>query len=84
MPAIPEEVREATREGVKIHDLACPARILGRGGKATAMEFVSLTLKRKPRQDTVRYTKRFTIQGYCGYDHRSHRAKGRSERIEGI
>ena len=43
MPAIHEEVREASREGVKIHDRACPARILGREGKATAMEFVSLT-----------------------------------------
>ena len=43
MPAIPEEVMEASREGVKIHDLACPARILGKVGKAIAMEFVSLT-----------------------------------------
>lgn len=42
MPAIPEEVREAVREGVRIHDLARPTRILGKGGKATAMEFVRL------------------------------------------
>jgi NADPH-dependent glutamate synthase beta subunit-like oxidoreductase len=48
MPAIPEEVREAVREGVKIHDLARPARILGREGKATAMEFVSLTSSGSP------------------------------------
>jgi NADPH-dependent glutamate synthase beta subunit-like oxidoreductase len=48
MPAIPEEVREAVREGVKINDLARPARILGREGKATAMEFVSLTSSGSP------------------------------------
>lgn len=43
MPAIPEEVREASREGVKIHVLACPVRILGKEGKAIGMEFVMLT-----------------------------------------
>lgn len=43
MPAIPEEVKEASREGVEIQVLASPARILGRGGKAIGMEFVKLT-----------------------------------------
>jgi len=43
MPAIPEEVTEASRDGVKIHGLASPTRILGKGGKAIAIEFVRLT-----------------------------------------
>ena len=43
MPAVPEEVMEASREGVKIHDLACPARIIGKAGKVIAMEFTRLT-----------------------------------------
>ena len=42
MPAIPEEVTEASREGVKIHNLARPTRILGKAGKVTAMEFANL------------------------------------------
>jgi NADPH-dependent glutamate synthase beta subunit-like oxidoreductase len=42
MPAIPEEVTEASREGVKIHNLARPTRILGNAGKVTAVEFVNL------------------------------------------
>jgi NADPH-dependent glutamate synthase beta subunit-like oxidoreductase len=42
MPAIPEEITEASREGVKIHNLARPTRILGKAGKVTAMEFVNL------------------------------------------
>jgi len=42
MPAIPEEITEASREGVKIRNLARPTRILGKAGKVTAMEFVNL------------------------------------------
>jgi NADPH-dependent glutamate synthase beta subunit-like oxidoreductase len=44
MPAIPEEVDEAIREGVEIHFLAAPVRILGRGRKATGMECVRMKL----------------------------------------
>jgi NADPH-dependent glutamate synthase beta subunit-like oxidoreductase len=43
MPAIPEEVKEAIREGVKIHTLASPLRILGKGKKAIGIEFVRLS-----------------------------------------
>ena len=44
MPAIPEEVDEAIREGVKVHFLVAPVKILGRGKKATAMECVRMKL----------------------------------------
>jgi hypothetical protein len=39
MPAIPEEVDEAVREGVKIYPLATPVKIIGRGEKAIGIEF---------------------------------------------
>jgi NADPH-dependent glutamate synthase beta subunit-like oxidoreductase len=38
MPAIPEEVDEAVREGIRIHFLASPVRMIGRGGKAIGIE----------------------------------------------
>ena len=44
MPAIPEEVEEAIREGIEIHFLASPVRILGRGEKAVGMECVEMKL----------------------------------------
>jgi NADPH-dependent glutamate synthase beta subunit-like oxidoreductase len=44
MPAIPEEVDEAIQEGVKIHFLASPVKIIGRGGKAVEMECVRMKL----------------------------------------
>ncbi len=44
MPAIPEEVEEAIREGIEIHLLASPVRILGKGERATGMEFVRMKL----------------------------------------
>lgn len=44
MPAIPEEVEEAIREGVNIHLLTAPARVVGRGGKAVGMECVRMRL----------------------------------------
>jgi len=44
MPAIPEEVDEAIREGVEIHFLAAPVKIHGRGRKATGMECVRMKL----------------------------------------
>ncbi len=44
MPAIPEEVDEAIREGVKIHLLASPLKITGKGGKAVGMECIRMKL----------------------------------------
>jgi NADH-quinone oxidoreductase subunit F len=44
MPAIPEEVGEAIREGVEIHFLVAPVKILGRGRRATGMECVRMKL----------------------------------------
>jgi heterodisulfide reductase subunit A len=44
MPAIPEEVDGAIREGVKIHFLASPIKIIGREGKAIGMDCVRMRL----------------------------------------
>jgi len=44
MPANPWEVIEAEREGVRIHFLAAPTRILGKDGKVTGMECVRMEL----------------------------------------
>jgi NADPH-dependent glutamate synthase beta subunit-like oxidoreductase len=44
MPAIPEEVEEAMREGIKIHFLASPVKIMGRGEKTIGMECVRMRL----------------------------------------
>ena len=44
MPAIPEEVEEALREGIKIHFLASPVKMIGRGRKAIGMECVRMRL----------------------------------------
>lgn len=44
MPAIPEEVEEAIREGVKIHFLSSPLKIMGKGGKAVGMDCVRMKL----------------------------------------
>jgi heterodisulfide reductase subunit A len=44
MPAISEEVEEAIREGVKIHFLASPIKINGRGRKATGMVCLRMRL----------------------------------------
>ncbi|NLC76790.1 MAG: NADH-quinone oxidoreductase subunit NuoF [Clostridia bacterium] len=38
MPALPEEIREAEREGITIHPLVNPKAILGAGGKVTGVE----------------------------------------------
>jgi len=40
MPAIPEEVEAAIREGVKIHFLTSPLRLIGKGGNVVGMECV--------------------------------------------
>jgi len=44
MPAIPEEVEEAIREGIKIHFLSSPVRIFGKGEKATGMQCIRMRL----------------------------------------
>lgn len=43
MPAIHEEVEEAIREGVKIHVLASPVKIIGRGERAIGMKFARMS-----------------------------------------
>ena len=40
MPAISEEVDAAVREGVKIHSLTSPLRLIGQGGRVAGMECV--------------------------------------------
>jgi len=49
MPAIPEEVKESIHEGVKIHFLSSPVKIIERGGKAVGLECVRMRLG-KPDQ----------------------------------
>lgn len=44
MPAIAEEVEEGTREGVKIHLLASPLKIIGKGGKVAGMDCIRMKL----------------------------------------
>jgi len=44
MPAIPEEVEEAIHEGIEIHLLVSPVRVLGKGERATGMEFLEMKL----------------------------------------
>jgi NADPH-dependent glutamate synthase beta subunit-like oxidoreductase len=44
MPAIPEEVEDAIREGVKVHFLTSPLNIIGKAGKAAGMECVRMRL----------------------------------------
>jgi NADPH-dependent glutamate synthase beta subunit-like oxidoreductase len=44
MPAFPDEVEEALREGVQIHFLVSPTKIVGEGMKATGMDCVEMRL----------------------------------------
>jgi len=44
MPAIPEEVEEAIREGVKIHLLSSPLKIVGKRGRAVGIDCVRTKL----------------------------------------
>ncbi|MFZ5924881.1 MAG: NAD(P)-binding protein, partial [Bacillota bacterium] len=44
MPADKNEIAEAEREGVKIHFLTAPSRMIGRDGKLTNMECVRMSL----------------------------------------
>ncbi len=45
MPAIVEEIRAAEEEGIHIHCLAAPAKVLGKGGKVAGIECVRMELK---------------------------------------
>jgi formate dehydrogenase major subunit len=44
MPASHEEIEAAEAEGVEIHLLAAPTRILGEGGRAAQLEFIRMEL----------------------------------------
>ncbi len=44
MPAIPEEVEQAIREGVRLHLLTAPVRMIGREGKVVGMECLRMRL----------------------------------------
>jgi NADH-quinone oxidoreductase subunit F len=44
MPAIREEVGEAIQEGVKIHFLVSPLRIIGKGGRVAEMDCIRMKL----------------------------------------
>jgi NADPH-dependent glutamate synthase beta subunit-like oxidoreductase len=44
MPAISEEVQEALHEGVKIHFLASPLRIIGKQGRAVGIDCIRMKL----------------------------------------
>jgi NADPH-dependent glutamate synthase beta subunit-like oxidoreductase len=44
MPASPWEVEEAEHEGVKLHFLAAPTRVLGKDGKVTGLECIRMEL----------------------------------------
>jgi NADPH-dependent glutamate synthase beta subunit-like oxidoreductase len=44
MPAIPEEVEETIREGIEIHFLASPVRVIEKGEGVTGIELVKMKL----------------------------------------
>ncbi|MCY2931727.1 MAG: FAD-dependent oxidoreductase [Planctomycetota bacterium] len=44
MPAYAEEVEEALHEGVELHELVAPVRVVGQGGKVTGIEMVRMAL----------------------------------------
>jgi NADH-quinone oxidoreductase subunit F len=45
MPALPEEIEAAENEGIKIHPLTLPVKIIGSAGKVTGIECISLELR---------------------------------------
>jgi NADH-quinone oxidoreductase subunit F len=47
MPAFPEEVEAAVEEGVDIHFLAAPVKILTKGGRMTGVECIKMELGEK-------------------------------------
>ena len=44
MPAIEEEINDALAEGVQLHTLVAPVRVLGEGGRVTGLELVKMKL----------------------------------------
>ena len=44
MPALPEEVRAAEKEGIEFHFLVAPKRIIGENGRVTAIECLRMRL----------------------------------------
>jgi heterodisulfide reductase subunit A len=44
IPAYPSEVKEAEKEGVKLHFLAAPKKILGKDGHVASLEWVKMKL----------------------------------------
>jgi len=44
MPAEASEVREAEEEGIQVHTLTAPVKVVGQGGKVTGMELVRMEL----------------------------------------
>ena len=44
MPADPEEIEDAEAEDIKIHYLAAPVRVLGKGGKVVGLECIRMEL----------------------------------------
>jgi len=45
MPAIPEEIEDAEEEGVQVHCLTAPVKILGKSGRVTGVECKRMELK---------------------------------------
>jgi formate dehydrogenase beta subunit len=43
MPADPEEIEEASREGIRFHHRVGPKRLVGDGGTVTAVEFLAVS-----------------------------------------
>lgn len=44
MPANEDEIEEAEQEGIKIHYLAAPSKIIGKNGKVTGLECIKMKL----------------------------------------
>jgi NADPH-dependent glutamate synthase beta subunit-like oxidoreductase len=44
MPAYAEEIEEAIREGVELHELVAPVRVVGEDGKVTGIEMTRMRL----------------------------------------
>jgi formate dehydrogenase beta subunit len=44
MPANDDEIREAEEEGIKLHYLAAPKRVIGKNGKVTDLECIKMKL----------------------------------------
>jgi NADPH-dependent glutamate synthase beta subunit-like oxidoreductase len=53
MPAIPGEVEESIHEGIKIHPLVSPLRILGKGGNAIGLELIKLRSSRIDEKGSI-------------------------------